>query len=87
MLNELLAGNTFALVFVFARIGGAIMLLPGFGEGFVSPRVRLMIALGVTIVVTPVVIDLVPPTPKGPIAMLVLLGREIVCRVESPRLW
>jgi flagellar biosynthetic protein FliR len=77
MLNELLAGNTFALVFVFARIGSAIMLLPGFGETFVAPRVRLLIALGVTMVVTPVVIDLVPPAPESPFAMLALLGREI----------
>lgn len=77
MLNELLAGNIFALVFVFARIGSAIMLLPGFGEAFVSPRVRLLIALGVTAVVTPVVVDLVPTAPEGPFAMLLLLGREM----------
>jgi len=77
MLSELFAGNVFALAFVFARVGSAIMLLPGFGESFVTPRVRLLIALGVTVVVTPVVSDLVPATPQGPIGMLALLGREI----------
>ena len=82
MLNELLAGNTFALVFVFARIGSAIMLLPGFGEAFVAPRARLLIALGIPMVVTPVVIDLVPPTPSGP--MQCSSAQESVRKISPP---
>jgi len=77
MLSQLFAGNVFALAFVFACVGAAIMLLPGFGESFVSPRVRLLIAFGVTVVVTPVVSDVILATPQDPIGMLALLGREI----------
>lgn len=41
-----LAGAEITLVFlVFARIGGALMLLPGFGETHVPPRLRLAAAL------------------------------------------
>lgn len=81
MLRELLTGDVFSLLFVFARIGSAIMLLPGFGEVFVSARVRLMVALAITVVLTPAVSDLIPPTPEGPLRMFALLGREIVIGV------
>lgn len=77
MLQNLLTDDIFALAFVFARIGAALMLLPGFGEIFVSARVRLLLAVGVTLVVTPVVGHLVPPTPDGPLATFAVLGREI----------
>jgi flagellar biosynthetic protein FliR len=77
LFSGLVAGDLFALLFVFARIGAALMLLPGFGEVFVAIRVRLLIALALTIVVTPVVAHLVPPNPDGAMAMLIVLGREI----------
>ena len=38
MLTEYLTTNAFALFFVFARIGSALMLLPGFGEVFIPAR-------------------------------------------------
>ncbi|MFT5440378.1 MAG: flagellar biosynthetic protein FliR [Alphaproteobacteria bacterium] len=78
MLSNLVAGDVFALFFVFARVGAAIMLMPGFGEVFVSARTRLLLAVAITLVVTPLVSDLVPANPDGPLAMLMILGREIV---------
>ena len=78
MLQSLLTDDIFALAFVFARIGAALMLLPGFGEVFISARIRLLLAVGITLVVTPVVGHTVPPTPEGPFAMFAALGREIV---------
>jgi flagellar biosynthetic protein FliR len=81
MLRDLLTGDVFSLLFVFARVGSVIMLLPGFGEVFVSTRVRLTIALAITIVVTPAIGDVIPPTPEGPLRMFSLLGREIVIGV------
>jgi flagellar biosynthetic protein FliR len=78
LLSNLVAGDVFALFFVFARVGAAIMLMPGFGEVFVSARTRLLLAVAITLVVTPLVSDLVPANPDGPLAMLMILGREIV---------
>lgn len=78
MLEQLIPNNVFALAMVFARIGGAIMLLPGFGEVFVPRRVRLMIALAVTLVVAPLVTRELPPTPQGPLAMMGQLGSELI---------
>lgn len=45
---------------LFARIGGMIMLLPGFGEPAVPPRVRLGLALAIAIAVGPALADRVP---------------------------
>ena len=77
MLRELISGDLFSLIFVFARIGAAVMLLPGFGEVFIAARVRLMLAIGITVVVTPVVSPLVPPTPDGPLSMFAAIGHEL----------
>ena len=35
MLSQLLSADAFALFLVFARVGSALMLLPGFGGAFV----------------------------------------------------
>src|SRR5690606_3055827 len=78
MLQNLLTDDVFALSFVFARTGPALRLLPGFGEVFIAARVRLLLAVGVTVVVVPVVGNTIPPAPDGPFAMLVVRGHEIV---------
>ena len=78
MLRELITGDLFSLIFIFARIGAAVMLLPGFGENFIAARVRLMLAVGITVVIAPVVSPFVPPTPEGPLGMFAALGYELV---------
>ena len=77
MLSQLLSADAFALFLVFARVGSALMLLPGFGEAFVSPRVRLLLALSITVVLTPVVGDRLPAAPDSPLEMFMMLGSEI----------
>lgn len=42
-----------AFMLVFARIGAMVMLLPGFGEGFIPVRVKLAIALLLTFIILP----------------------------------
>lgn len=78
MLHEILQADLFAFFLVFARVGSAVMLIPGFGEVFVPPRMRLMIALGITLVVTPVVSPGLPALPGSAITMFLMLGGEIV---------
>ncbi len=65
-------------ILVFARIGAMVMLLPGFGEMTVPVRVRLAIALLLTLVLVPLhrsafTIDLTSVN-----AMAVLVIQEIV---------
>ena len=45
MLQEILSANIFAFFLVFARLGGAMMVIPGFGEMVIPPRIRLGLTL------------------------------------------
>ena len=76
MLSQLAAADLFSLLLVFARIGSAIMLLPGFGEVYVSGRIRLIIALALTLVITPVVSATLPKLPAGALELFLLIGSE-----------
>jgi flagellar biosynthetic protein FliR len=78
MLEQIIPQNLFAFFLVFARIGSVLLLMPGFGEAFVPARMRLIIALAVSLVVLPIVSRVLPPTPTTPIGLFILLGNEIV---------
>lgn len=75
---DLLVADLFAFFLVFARLGATLMMLPGFGETYVSPRARLALAGVTTLVVTPTVADLLPSMPGSSGALAVLLIGEIV---------
>jgi flagellar biosynthetic protein FliR len=78
VLAELLVANVYQTLLVFARVGAAIMVLPGFGEGFIFPRARLALALLVSIVVAPVVAPNLPALPAGDGEALGLVAREVL---------
>lgn len=78
MLAEVLAADAFLFVLVFARLGAALVILPGIGEFNVSPRIRLIFGLGLTLIVLPVVATQLPASPVTPLGLFVLLGSEIV---------
>ena len=72
-LADMLAFDLAVAALVFCRIGTAIMLLPGFGDAYVSPRIRLMIALAVTLAILPVVgVTLTAPQGLGPFVLAIL---------------
>mgnify|MGYP001132403287 FL=1 len=50
---SLLPALAATFMLVFARIGAMVMLLPGFGEASVPVRVRLGIALLLTLILLP----------------------------------
>ena len=76
MLAELLPQQAFALLLIFVRLGAALMLLPGFGESYISPRIRLLIALTLTVVVQPVLPPVIPPMPQSATALFLLIFGE-----------
>lgn len=78
MLNDILTADVFAIGLVFARIGAAMMLLPGFAESYVSPRIRLLLALALSAVVTPVVSQHIPPMPPSLLAATALIIGEVI---------
>lgn len=74
---QLLPADIFAFMVVFARIGTAMMIIPAFGEVYVFPRARLGIALGISLILTPLVAPLLPGLPDSPLALLLVLGGEM----------
>lgn len=73
MLAELLPQQAFSLLLIFVRLGTALMLLPGFGENYVAPRIRLLFALALTVVVQPVLPGGALPALPDSVAALFLL--------------
>lgn len=78
LLAPLLAGEVFAFLLLFTRIGAAIMVLPGYGDASVSPQIRLLLALLITALVTPALSPALPILPAAPVALAALLLGELV---------
>lgn len=78
MLDQILSINIFAFFLVFVRLGGAMTIMPGFGETIISPRVRLTISLAVALAIFPLVGSLVPSMPESPVALSGLMLMEFV---------
>lgn len=57
------AQQVFAAGLVFTRIGAIIMLLPGIGESFIPPRIRLAFAFSMTLMMYPLIAGVAPPMP------------------------
>ena len=76
MFQELLPATLFAVLLVFVRIGTALSTLPGFGEAYVTPRARLILAMAVALLVTPLVSETLPGEPDQASVLLALLAGE-----------
>ena len=59
------AQQVFAAGLIFARLGAIIMLIPGLGESFIPPRIRLSLALAMAFMLLPVVGGLIPAIPTS----------------------
>ncbi len=66
---------------LFARIGGMLMLLPGFGEPAVPPRIRLSFALAMAIALGPALANNVPPPADSALGMGFQVGAEALIGV------
>lgn len=78
MLTELLQTDIFRFLMVLSRVGTALMLLPGIGGHLVSIRIRLWLAVMLSLVILPVVGPMIPGMPKTLGAMVLLMFGEIV---------
>lgn len=76
LLETVIVGNIFAFILVFSRIGSAIMIMPGIGDSFVSPEIRLLFALALSFVVMPALAPSLPPPPADVFGYVLLVGSE-----------
>ena len=63
---------------IFARIGAVLLMLPGIGESYVPPRIRLSLALLITLAVWPVVAGTLPTLPATLGGMAGWMMREVI---------
>lgn len=76
VLQDLVVSNIFAFMLISVRFGLAIMLMPGIGDSFVPPTTRLLFAMGISFILTPVLATHLPPIPSDTGAFLALLVSE-----------
>ena len=75
-LVEFLPQQVFGLLFVFARIGTAMILLPGIGEQFITTRSRLVLAVLFSLILMPTVT--IPDNPSSVVILFLLIAGEVV---------
>ncbi len=80
-LAQFLPANLFAAFLVFARIGSAMLLLPGFSELYVPQRYRLLLALLLSLLLAPVLAPVLPPLPASEARLAAMIGSEVVIGV------
>lgn len=76
MLGELIPAQIFAFMLVFARVGGMVMLMPGFGEVAVPAWVRLGLAVTISAVIFPLVGASLPPMSASTPGLALAVGTE-----------
>lgn len=78
ILQEFLTTGVFAFMLIFVRVGTALMLMPGFGDSYIPEKVRLYIALGVALTLSPLVADRMPSPLPGAAEMMILIISEFL---------
>jgi len=63
---------------IFSRIGAVLLMLPGIGESYVSPRIRLSLALVVSLALWPVISGVLPALPATVGGMAGWIIREVI---------
>ncbi len=77
LLEEFINNGIYAFLLIFVRIGTASMIMPGLGNSFVPEKIRLMMALGITLVLTPLIMPMIPEIPSTGV-LLLLIAAEFI---------
>jgi flagellar biosynthetic protein FliR len=67
-----------AFALVFARVGAAMVLLPGLGESVAPAVVRIGLALSITVLLLPDLQPMIPSIPEAGIRMGLMIAGEVV---------
>lgn len=78
VLPEVLPVESFAFLLVFARIGAVVMMMPGLGERSIPTRIKLVLALSLSLVLYFLVREGLPPIPASPLELGLLITGEVI---------
>ena len=78
-IEEFMVSGVFAFMLIFVRLGTAMMIMPGIGDSFVPRNIRLMMVLGMSFVLTPVVQVFIPsPIPALPVLFSLIMMEFVI---------
>ncbi len=78
-IEEFLVSGVFAFLLIFTRLGTAFMIMPGIGDSFVPTNIRLMIVLGLSFVLTPLLQVYMPEqVPAFPVIFSLIMMEFVV---------
>jgi flagellar biosynthetic protein FliR len=77
-LDLFIATQLFSFMLVFARLGCAMMVMPGLSDSTVAMDIRLYIALSISLLLTPILGSYLPPIPAQPIDFALLIFKEMI---------
>lgn len=75
-IGTIIGAPLFAAFLIFTRIGTGLAFLPGFGAQMVSVRIRLLLALAISVLLAPILGPTLPGVPASPAMLAVLLLSE-----------
>lgn len=78
VLETFLTTGVFAFMIIFVRFGTAMMIMPGIGDSFVPTNIRLYYALGLSLVISPLMQPYIPSPLPGFGTMMSLLVIEFI---------
>ena len=78
LLDHFVIAQLSAFLFIFCRVGAALMVMPAFGDSMVSPRIRLLLGLALSALLTPLLSEKMPPMPASTIQLTILLMCEVL---------
>ncbi len=76
VLDQIGPQQVFAFLLIFARLGTMLMVFPGFGEGYVSPRFRLGLGLALSFLMLGPLGPSMPALPGDGGSLFLLVGVE-----------
>lgn len=76
-MTDLLNLEIYKFIFIFLRIGSALMIMPGFMTNYINARTRLSIALAISVVLVPFLSDFLPPPPDDFLEMVKICLFEV----------
>lgn len=78
MLTQALNTDLLVPALVFIRTGAILALLPGFSAAYVSMRIRLLLALGISVLIAPVLAARLPAALSESSMLLLVVNESIV---------
>lgn len=72
------AQQVFSASLIFVRLAAIAMLIPGVGESYVPPRIRLAFAFAMTLMMVPVLAPSAPPLPASSGVLFGMIIKEVL---------